>query len=200
MLELTVVTERTESEWIPELKRVLDRLGGFKLNVRTPTETLSGQILLLDSALKNLPDVLAGIERRGCAVFLLEDENASEIPAALSQGLVDDVIVQPFRWLDVLSKLKHYQQILMWEEVTRLNESFSGLIERLGDDLKLAERLQKSRMPARFPDLRGFKVSARYLAGLRPGGDYFDVADAPEAARLSVILTDSSSYGLSSAG
>jgi len=101
--------------------------------------------------------------------------------------------------LEVLSKMRHYEAILRWDEVSRLNESFSGVIERLRDDLQLAERLQKSRLPARFPDLKGVHAASRYLAGARSGGDHFDIAESADGSQVSIVLSDSSSYGLSSA-
>ena len=45
----------------------------------------------------------------------------------------------------------------MWDEVHEINASFSEMIDQLRGDLKLAERLQKSKLPLRFTDLRGFK-------------------------------------------
>jgi serine phosphatase RsbU (regulator of sigma subunit) len=86
----------------------------------------------------------------------------------------------------------------MWEEVSHLNASFSGLIERLQQDLKLAERLQKSKSPVRFPEVKGFKVTSRYLAGMKSGGDHLDLAESKTGSQLSLVLADSSSYGLSS--
>jgi serine phosphatase RsbU (regulator of sigma subunit) len=87
----------------------------------------------------------------------------------------------------------------MWDEVSRLNASFTEVIQELHEDLKLAERLQKSRLPQRFPDLKGMKVASRYAAGARSGGDHFDLAESKDGNTLSMVLTDSSSYGLSSA-
>jgi len=111
---------------------------------------------------------------------------------------VDDVVVRPFRALEILSKIRNAQQILMWDEVNQINASFSEMIEQLRGDLKLAERLQKSKLPQRFPDLRGFKTTHRYMAGIRPGGDHFEVIESKDGQQLSMILSDSSSYGLSS--
>jgi serine phosphatase RsbU (regulator of sigma subunit) len=87
----------------------------------------------------------------------------------------------------------------MWGEVNQLNASFSELIANLRNDLQLAERIQKGRFPARFAEIKGFEVTTRYLAGMKSGGDHFDLAESQDAQRLSMVLSDSSSYGLSSA-
>jgi serine phosphatase RsbU (regulator of sigma subunit) len=116
----------------------------------------------------------------------------------LSRGLVDDVLVHPFRALEVQSKIKAAQQILMWDEVSQINTSFAEIVTHLKDDLKLAERLQIAKLPIRFPDVSGFKITQRYMAGLRSGGDYFDIAESRQGNLMSIVLSDSSSYGLSS--
>jgi serine phosphatase RsbU (regulator of sigma subunit) len=72
-------------------------------------------------------------------------------------------------------------------------------LEKLHQDLGLAERLQKSKLPLRFPEMKGMRVSSRYMAGMRSGGDYFDLAESQDKGQVSWVLTDSSSYGLSSA-
>lgn len=136
--------------------------------------------------------------RAGRAFFLIVPD-PNTVPPAFIDHAVDDVLVRPFRPVEVLSKLKHVQQVMRWGEVQSLNQSFQQLIGQLKDDLTLAERIQKSRHPKRFEDLRGFRFQSRYLSGLRPGGDYFDVIESDSGDRIVVLLTDSSSYGLSNA-
>jgi serine phosphatase RsbU (regulator of sigma subunit) len=54
-------------------------------------------------------------------------------------------------------------------------------------------------LPVRFPEVKGLKAASRYLAGIKSGGDYFDLAESRDGNLLSFVMTDSSSYGLSSA-
>src|SRR2546430_7658660 len=56
---------------------------------------------------------------------------SDETPKLWLEEKVDDVLVHPFRALDVLGKLRNYQQILKWDEVARLNSSFKEVLERL---------------------------------------------------------------------
>jgi serine phosphatase RsbU (regulator of sigma subunit) len=129
--------------------------------------------------------------------LIVEDSNV--IPDELASGAVDDLLLYPFRKLEVLSKFRHYQQLLAWDEVEKMNATFSELLSQLKGDFRLAERLQKANLPVRFPDTRGIKVAQRYLAGMKSGGDHFDLAESKDANQLSMVLSDSSSYGLSSA-
>jgi serine phosphatase RsbU (regulator of sigma subunit) len=116
----------------------------------------------------------------------------------VSGGHVDDVWVTPFRFSEVYSKIRQYQRLMSWGEVNELNDSLTTLVQKFQEDLALAERLQKAKFPERFPQIKGFQVKSRYYAGLRAGGDYFDIAEAKNQKQLSLFLTDSSSYGLSS--
>ncbi|HUP56219.1 MAG TPA: hypothetical protein VM598_02125, partial [Bdellovibrionota bacterium] len=194
---LMALDRETEAAWLSELEFAARAIPGSRLLVAAGTEA-TGEIVFVDARLRDLDRKLADMDRRGRAVFLVVQE-ASAIPAALLDGRVDDVLVHPFRALELQSKIRHYQQILMWDEVSRLNASFSEVIAELHEDLKLAERLQKGRLPTRFPDMKGFKVTSRYAAGMRSGGDHFDLAESRDGQTLSIVLSDSSSYGLSSA-
>ncbi len=195
---LMALDRETEAAWLHELEVASKALPGAKLEVVAGTEA-DGQIVFVDARLRDLDRRLEAIDRRGRAVFLVVEQESRGVPSALIEGKVDDVLVHPFRALELQSKIRHYQQILMWDEVSELNASFSELISELHEDLKLAERLQKGSLPARFPDVKGFKVTSRYAAGSRSGGDHFDLAESKDGQTLSMVLSDASSYGLSSA-
>lgn len=137
------------------------------------------------------------LNRRTKAVLLITAD-PNRVPASWSQSLIDDVLCFPFRKLEVISKIKRFVDLLKWEEVEKLNLSYKKLIEELKNDLDLATRLQKLHTPNRFSDLKGLKVASRYLAGMKGGGDYFDLAETKGQEGMSLILSHSSSYGLSS--
>ncbi|MGE0616154.1 MAG: PP2C family protein-serine/threonine phosphatase [Bacteriovoracia bacterium] len=186
-----------QPSWVAELQRALARFPGFESVISFQADQ-PGQVIFVDAKLPDLADVLARLDRRGRAVFLVVGD-VETVPAEWVAGQVDDVLVYPFRDLEVLGKLKHFQRILMWDEVEQINRSFTDLVESLRGDLQLAERLQKKKFPTRFANLKGFSVKSRYLAGGRSGGDYFDLSEASPGGPLSFVLTDSSTYGLSSA-
>src|SRR5579885_535062 len=198
-LKATVIANDREREakLIRELELVFRLLDHGHVRISADADP-PGQIVFVDGSMSSLDDAIDSVDRRGRAVFLMVSEKELA-PGALLEARVDDVLVHPFRPLEVQSKLRHYQQILMWDEVSRLNASFTEVIQELHEDLKLAERLQKSRLPQRFPDMKGMKVASRYAAGARSGGDHFDLAESKDGNTLSMVLTDSSSYGLSSA-
>jgi hypothetical protein len=186
--------------WVNELSVALVGLSDVFVRPYSLKEQF-GQIVFVDAAIPDLLEVLRAIDRRGRAVFLVVSESSGgqQVPAVLLEGKVDDVLVHPFRSMEVFSKLRHYQQILMWDEVSKLNASFSSALDGIREDLQLASSLQKRRLPVRFADIKGLQIAYRYMAGMRSGGDHFDLAEARGANQLSLVLSDSSSYGLSSA-
>jgi len=177
------------------------------------------QILFLDSQLEGLENKLGRADRRrqalvlvlrdgssvaGTIPHLLSDLVPDLVPDLLRDGKVDGVILVPFRRLELLGCVRLYEQVVMWQQVGELNHSLAQTVHDLSQDVQLAERLQKGCLPRRFPEVKNFQVVSRYLAGAASGGDYFDLAESSqgggvqEAQSLSIFLSNSSSYGLSS--
>jgi hypothetical protein len=196
LLSLYAANASKEQVWSKDLSFILEGINEIQVELGGQNQEC-GQIVFLDGAHRDLDQTLASIDRKGRAIFLIL-EQTSEIPASFLEGKVDDILVTPFRPLEVLSKIHHFEKILMWNEVVDMNASFSEAIHKMSEDLGLAERLQKAKQPKRFQAIKGFRVSNHYLVGLRSGGDYFDLADSSDGSNLSVVLTHSTSYGLSS--
>lgn len=154
----------------------------------------------IDSGMGSAVSAAAGSAREGGAraVYLMQDEHAS-MPQALEQGVVDDVLLRPLRALELLSRLSHLELLSRMEEVSVLQRSLATVAQGFREDLEVVERLHRAKQPRRFEGLKGFKVESRHLSGTRSGGDHFDVMDAADSSQLSLMLSDSSSYGLSSA-
>lgn len=128
-------------------------------------------------------------------ILVIREGQAPPVP--FLEGRVDAALSFPFRKPEFLSVVRGCHQALGWAKVQELSERLSVVAGALEGDLDLAERLQKALLPQRFPDPKGFKVYTRYVAGLRPGGDYFDLVEARASGNFSLLMTDSSSYSLS---
>lgn len=102
-------------------------------------------------------------------------------------------------WQCVLDLLVRYSNRVESIELSEISTTIGKLMENLKEDLSLLEGLHRSRLPKRFPQVKGMQVRSRYLAGLKPGGDFFDLAESEDGMRLHFVLTDASSYSLSSA-
>lgn len=200
-LILTICAESASRErvWADQLKLLLRDSSSVEVRCGYISGQNYGSIVFIDSTLKNLDSVIEKIDRKGKSLFLMLDEGATFPERLIKTGKVDGIVVTPFRILEVLGKIGHHENSVMWNEVIEINASMSGLIQKLQKDLEVAERLQKAKQPKRFPHIKGYKVLSRYFAGAKPGGDYFDLAESKDKKHLSVILSHSSSYGLSSA-
>ncbi len=197
LITVHAATPALERQWAESIRPVLSELRHIVVRERSEAAE-DGQMVLVDSRHPQLESVLSGVPRAGRSILLLQTEG-EPLPAAFAEGRVDDLLLFPLRSLELLSKLRQHEQMRLWEQVSRMNEALGGVIDRLREDMSVAERLQKARLPMRFPEIKGFKVTSRYLAGMKSGGDYFDLAESSDGRQLALILTDSSSYGLSSA-
>ena len=194
-VQIAAVDSATARSLAQEIEKSVE--GWLKLEVCPRLDSEGKRALFIDGELADLDHVLASVDRKDAGIYLILREGAA-VPAAWVDGRVDDVLMRPFRGLDVLSKLRHFQAMSEWRETIELNSRYSELIERFQSDLKLAEKLQKAKLPIRFPDIKGFKVTSRYLAGTRSGGNYVDLAESRDGKQVALVLTDASSYQLSS--
>lgn len=191
----------TERKWIEALRKVLgDEAASYEWSTghENPPDTW-GAILFVDASRSDLQRFLASVDRHSRSVFLIwaDDSRIWDWDADGAER-VDDLVVYPFRRAELESKFRLHQHLRMWSEVGELHRSFNELLGALDEDVKLAERLQKARLPNRYPAVRGLRIRSRFLAGLK-GGDHFDLAESKDNSRISILMSDSSSYGLSSA-
>ncbi len=183
--------------WKKELVTIIEStLSEIEIVASTDSNFL-GDLIFVSDEHKDMDNILNAFSKKGKALILVTSQ-AGSIPEIFLNGVIDDVLVEPFRKIEILSKLKSYQEILRWKEVHDINSSFSSLMLQMREDLELAERLQKSQQPKRWPKIQGFKVQSRYFSGLKSGGDYFDFLESKDKKDLSFFLSDASSYGLSS--
>jgi len=70
--------------------------------------------------------------------------------------------------------------------------------ERVKNDLKVAEQVQRRFLPRSLPEVPGFEFHSYYHAALNVGGDYYDFVPLPDD-RLAIALADVSGKGISAA-
>lgn len=137
----------------------------------------------------------------GRAVFVLAPESSA--PHAWSelrsQGQIDDVITTPIRRVELEGRVASLERFALWNEVQEMNQTLSQTLVQMQDAVRIAERLQKARLPRKFDSVRGLEIHQRYLAGMKSGGDTMEVAESRDSKRVSFFISDSSTYGLSSA-
>jgi len=117
--------------------------------------------------------------------------------AAFRGGLADDLLVLPLRPLDVERVMRAHVQTQALRALEESSRGVPALIEKLQKDIELAQKIQRRLIREKFPAIGGLSVKSKYWCGLKAGGDYFDVFEFPDGEHVGIILSDSSSYGLS---
>ena len=208
-LEMTVFSADPvkEEDWTRQIRSALQNWVDADVKAGSKSDEV-GQIIFVDGtdhltgfnqSQKMIDELFSKYDRRGRVLFLVVDEDIKDFPTPLLESKVDDVILRPFRPLELLSKIQNYEQHVLWAELSQINATFSEVLAHLQSDLELAERLQKAKLPRRFGDVKGLEIAHRYLVGSRSGGDYFDLAETQDRSSLSLVLSHSSSYGLCNA-
>lgn len=190
---------KLEEEKCTALNAVLKRLGFSESIPFHNSDENPDFVFIYCAPGTDVPTELSSSRLDNSIKILLVDQNAEEPPEAWLNHQVNDLLVTPIRPLELLSKISQIDLHRGWQEVSYLQVSFSELMENLKADLKLTERLQKLKIPNRFQTIKNFQVFGRYLAGMKTGGEYLDAYESKDESRLSVVMSDSSSYGLSSA-
>lgn len=119
------------------------------------------------------------------------------IPASFRQGLVDDMLVLPARALDLERVLRNHEMMASLHVLEESSRGVTDLVHRLQEDVQLAQKIQRRLIREKFPALGPLSVKSKYWCGLKAGGDYFDLFEFPGGTHAGVILSDSSSYSLS---
>jgi len=110
--------------------------------------------------------------------------NASEgnIEDAMEIDSSDEIgeIAQAFN--EITSKFRKSQQSLQDQE-------------RLKHEMHLAQEIQRTLLPDKFPERRGFDISSYYKSAKEVGGDYYDFVEI-DKDRLGVVIADVSGKGV----
>lgn len=150
--------------------------------------------LLPEAAAETAIAAWAECERPTVVAIAREGER---VPPIYREGLADDLLVLPLRLLDLERILRSHEQIAAIRGLERTSRAMPDLVRRLQEDIHLAQKIQRRLIREKFPPMGGLTVKSKYWCGLKAGGDYFDVFEFPDQNHVGVILSDSSSYNLS---
>jgi serine phosphatase RsbU (regulator of sigma subunit) len=119
------------------------------------------------------------------------------MPAAYRQGIVDDLLVLPARALEVQRMIRAHEMMQALHNLEETSHGVGELVHQLQEDITLAQKIQRRLIREKFPAMGPISVKSKYWCGLKAGGDYFDFFELPGDTHAGLILSDSSSYGLS---
>jgi sigma-B regulation protein RsbU (phosphoserine phosphatase) len=83
------------------------------------------------------------------------------------------------------------------QEVSNANAQIEKIISDLGQELKMALKIQKILSPVELPNIQGFEFSSKFIPGMKMGGDYFDIFEHNDKMKFGVIVTSASGYAMS---
>lgn len=82
-------------------------------------------------------------------------------------------------------------------ELGKANQALETMIAQIGQELKLAQTLQRHLSPTELPNISGFEFSTKFIPGSRSGGDYFDIFEHEDKLKFGILLACSSGYTMS---
>ena len=131
------------------------------------------------------------------SLYVCVEEGQEDLPESFVAGVADDLYVLPGRRLDFFSKIRLHESIKALRELEHSSVAIPGLVEKLQEDLILAQKIQRRLIRDKFPSIGPLSIKSKYWCGMKSGGDYFDVFEFADKQHIGVLLSDSSSYALS---
>jgi hypothetical protein len=175
----------TETKWEQEIQSFQRGLGDF----------IAQDLAFIDNKRENWQEIIQQFDFEGkTRVLVIEENDFMPTPADLE--LVDDLIVYPFRMAEMMSKTRAHH---MAQEKEELEHELEFANEAMAKTTQMLDRVLHAKTPRPHSGIKGVNVLARHLSGLKPGGDYFDIFESSKKDHINILLTDSSSYGVSSA-
>jgi len=110
---------------------------------------------------------------------------------ALGRGEVQDAI--EFNATDEIGEIAH-----AFNEITdKLRKSQENLAEqeRLQKEMQVAQEIQHTLLPDKFPEIEGYEIASYYDAAKEVGGDYFDFVEVDNDT-LGIVVADVSGKGV----
>lgn len=77
------------------------------------------------------------------------------------------------------------------------NSRLETVIDGIGQELKMAGRIQRLLAPVELPHIPGFEFSMKFIPSMKSGGDYFDIFEHQDKLRFGVVMAASSGYAMS---
>lgn len=92
---------------------------------------------------------------------------------------------------------KSLETQLYRKQLAQANAQIEKLIFQVSEEIKFASAIQKLISPTEIPNISGFEISTKYLAGSRSGGDYFDIFEHEDKLKFGILLASCSGYTMS---
>lgn len=99
--------------------------------------------------------------------------------------------------LEDLLREKQDEVFLYQKELIKFSQNLDLILSTARKDSEALKQLQRSLVPTEYPQFPGFEISRKFIYGSKFGGDYFDIFTQKDKMHFGVLLSSSSSYGMS---
>ena len=184
----------------PELVQRLQSLGLEATFCGVKVEELFAQVSKADFFLlddETAIRFLGALREEAWPSVVVIAREGDPMPAAYRQGIVDDLLVLPARALDVQRMIRAHEMMQALHSLEETSHGVGEMVRQLQEDITLAQKIQRRLIREKFSAMGPLSVKSKYWCGLKAGGDYFDFFELPGGTHAGLILSDSSSYGLS---
>ncbi|MBI3992752.1 MAG: SpoIIE family protein phosphatase [Candidatus Lambdaproteobacteria bacterium] len=137
---------------------------------------------------------------RDIPVILISAEGeSSKKVAGLNLG-ADDYITKPFNFDELMARVRNHLRLRRLQRELRVaNDLLSRKNEQMLSDLEAARGVQMALLPSELPRNEAVAIGTRYVPMERVGGDFFDVVELEQGAKLGVLVADVCGHGIAAA-
>ncbi len=132
-------------------------------------------------------------ETRHVPIILLtaKKKDVEDVVEALASG-ADEYITKPFYETELVARVTSMLRMKsLFDQISRANKM-------MAEDLQMAQAVQVSMLPTKYPDSNKIQFHAYYEAATSIGGDYYDIMDYGNG-KIGILLADVSGHGASAA-
>jgi sigma-B regulation protein RsbU (phosphoserine phosphatase) len=203
---MDILIAATDTQAIRDLREALSALG-HRVSVSGISETvidhlknnLAIRMILVNREMDNPAESLElcrliKAEDLGRYVHILqvrEGGPAGDAIARMESG-VDDCLIRPFGTRELESRIQTGAKII------QLNEKLRSAAELKQIHLKSGREVQRSMIPAHYPDIPNLEIDARFIPSAYVSGDLYDIFRLDET-HLGLYSIDVSGHGVGAA-
>lgn len=182
------------SEASDSVRSTLEGLGNFEIEIGKEGVLPTGVVLL--TADSGVDPARREFDQAQCVLFYFSERGNLNALDPLSREGFDGWWIAPLRGLDALGIFQTATRLRAFRMLSR-QDSVASFTQDLTQDLERLSALQRSRFESRLEDFGFFRLKSRYVAGRRAGGNYFEAIPSDDGQNIHLVISDSSSYGLS---
>jgi len=195
-MKITARNDSIAHKWKDEIRQI-------EIRLRAKVFSSVDRLILWDQHAEFTNEKILELKSQGMAPVLVFD-STQDVHSKILEDSFDlspwtAVLTYPFQETEIVNVARLLEMESAAKNLTPWVEKIKQMNASLASVNGMLERFQKTHTPNRFEGLKGFRIQARHISGLKPGGDFFDIFESPKKDFTYLLMADSSNYGISSA-